>query len=67
MLWNCFINFAVADQIGCRATEPNYARNIDAIEIWLIGCGFKNVPACVEETLYNLAKLNTDLKFLSFI
>ena len=36
MLWNCFIDFVVEHQFGCRATEPHFVRDISAIEIWLI-------------------------------
>ena len=35
-LWNCFINFAVEHWFGCHATEPGFARDIGAIEIWLV-------------------------------
>ena len=36
MLWNCFIDFAIEHWFGCRATEPGFAGDIGAIEIWLI-------------------------------
>ena len=32
MLWNRFIDFAVEDRFGCRATEHGFARDIGAIE-----------------------------------
>ena len=35
-LWNCFIDFAVEHWVGCCTTEPGYARDIGAVEIWLI-------------------------------
>ena len=43
MLWNCFIYFAVGHR--CCATEPGFAEDIGAIEIWLIDwliCEFRN-------------------------
>ena len=36
MPWNCFIDFAIEHWFSCRATEPGFARDIGAIEIWLI-------------------------------
>ena len=36
MLWNCFPDFAVEHWFGCRATEPGFAGDIGAIEVWLI-------------------------------
>ena len=36
MLRNCFLDFAVEHWFGCRATEPRFAGDIGAIEIWLI-------------------------------
>ena len=33
---NCFINFAVEHWFGCHATEPGFAGDIGAVEIWLI-------------------------------
>ena len=36
MLQNCFLDFAVEHWFGCRATEPGFAGDIDAIEVWLI-------------------------------
>ena len=36
MLRNCFLDFAVEHWFGCRATEPGFAGDIDAIEVWLI-------------------------------
>ena len=36
MLRNCFVDFAVEHGFGCRATEPGFAGDIDAIEVWLI-------------------------------
>ena len=35
-LRNCFLDFAVEHWFGCRATEPGFAREIGAIEVWLI-------------------------------
>ena len=36
MLRNCFLDFAVEHWFGCRATEPGFAWDIGAIEVWLI-------------------------------
>ena len=36
MLRNCFLDFAVEHWFGCRYTEPGFAGDIGAIEIWLI-------------------------------
>ena len=36
MLRNCFLNFAVEHWFGCRTTEPGFAKDIGAIEVWLI-------------------------------
>ena len=36
MLRTCFLDFAVEHWFGCRATEPGFAGDIGAIEIWLI-------------------------------
>ena len=36
MLKNCFLDFAVEHWFGCRATEPGFAGDIGAIEVWLI-------------------------------
>ena len=36
MLRNCFLDFAVEHWLGCRNTEPVFAGDIDAIEVWLI-------------------------------
>ena len=36
MLQNCFFNFTVEHQFGCHTTQPGYAGDIGAIEIWLI-------------------------------
>ena len=36
MLRNCFLDFAVDHWFGCRATEPGFAGDIGAIELWLI-------------------------------
>ena len=36
MLQSCFIDFAVEHQFGCRNSEPGFAGDIGAIEIWLI-------------------------------
>ena len=36
MLRNCLIDFAVVHWFGCRATEPGFAGDIGAIEVWLI-------------------------------
>ena len=36
MLWNRFLDFAVEHWFGCRATEPGFAGDIGAIEVWLI-------------------------------
>ena len=33
---NCFLDFAVEHCFGCRATEPGFVGDIDAIEVWLI-------------------------------
>ena len=38
MLWNCFLDFAVEHWFGCCATEPGFARDIGAMEVWLIDC-----------------------------
>ena len=36
-LWrNCFLDFAVEHWFVCRATEPGFAGDIGAIEVWLI-------------------------------
>ena len=35
-LRNCFLDFAVEHWFGCRATEPGFAGDIGAIEVWLI-------------------------------
>ena len=35
---NCFLDFAVEYWFGCRATDPGFAGNIGAIEVWLIDC-----------------------------
>ena len=49
MLLSCFTDFAIEHWFGCCTTEPGFARNIGAIEIWLIdrliditdkSCGF---------------------------
>ena len=34
---SCFLDFAVEHWFGCRATEPGFAGDIGAIEVWLIG------------------------------
>ena len=36
MLRNCFLDFAVEHWFGCRTTEPGFAGDIGAIEVWLI-------------------------------
>ena len=36
MLQNCFFDFAIEHQFGCRATEPGFAGDIGAREIWFI-------------------------------
>ena len=36
MLGNCLIAFAAGHWFGCRTTEPRYAGDLGAIEIWLI-------------------------------
>ena len=36
MLWNCFLDFAVEHWFGCCATEPGFAGDLGAIEVWLI-------------------------------
>ena len=36
MLRDCFLDFAVEHWVGCRATEPGFAVDIGAIEVWLI-------------------------------
>ena len=36
MLQNCFINFAVDHQFGCWPTNPGFAWDIGAIQIWLV-------------------------------
>ena len=36
MLRNCFLAFAVEHWLGCRGTEPGFAGDIGAIEVWLI-------------------------------
>ena len=36
MLRNCVLDFAVEHWFGCRATEPGFAGDIGAIEVWLI-------------------------------
>ena len=36
MLWNCSFNFAVEHWFGCHTTEPGFAGDIGAMEIWLI-------------------------------
>ena len=36
MLQNCFLDFAVEQWFGCRATESGFAEDIGAIEVWLI-------------------------------
>ena len=38
MLSNCFIDFAIEHQFGCRATEPGFAGDTGAVEICLINC-----------------------------
>ena len=35
MLRNCFLEFAIKHWFGCRTTEPGFAEDIGAIEIWL--------------------------------
>ena len=35
MLQNCFFDFAVEHQFSLRATEPGFAGDIGAVEIWL--------------------------------
>ena len=38
-LWNnlsCFLDFVVDHWLGCWATEPCFARDVGAIEVWLI-------------------------------
>ena len=37
MLRKYFLDFAVEHWLGCHATEPGFARNIGALEVWLIG------------------------------
>ena len=34
--WNCLVAFAVKHCFRCRTTEPAYAGDIGAIDIWLI-------------------------------
>ena len=41
MLWSCFINFAVEHRFSCHGTEPGFAGDNAAIEIWLI-----DTPPC---------------------
>ena len=36
MLRNCFLDFAIEHWFGCCTTEPGFAGNIGAIEVWLI-------------------------------
>ena len=36
MLRNCLLDFFVEHWFGCRATEPGFAGDIGAIEVWLI-------------------------------
>ena len=36
MLRNYFLDFAVEHWLGCRATEPGFAGDIGAIEVWLM-------------------------------
>ena len=36
MPWSCFFDFAIEHWFGCRTTEPDFAGDIAAVEIWLI-------------------------------
>ena len=60
MLRNCFLDFAVEHWFGCRATEPGFARDIGAIEVWLIDWLIKNVAE--QTSLVELNKFNSTLR-----
>ena len=44
MLRNGITDFAVQHRFGCRGTEPGYAGNIDAVEIWLLDWKIQKYP-----------------------
>ena len=46
MLRNCFLDFTVEHWFGCSATEPDFAGDIGAIEVWLIGWLIDKVYIC---------------------
>ena len=43
MLRDCFFDFAIEHWFGCCSTEPGFARDIGAIEIWIVLKSHQNV------------------------
>ena len=53
LLQNCFFNFAVKPWFTCRTTEPGFARDISALEIWLID-SFSHFKGYTEITTWGI-------------
>ena len=64
MLRNLFINFAVEHWFGCRATEPEYAGDIGAIDIWVPDWLNASINGCLP---YSDPRPNDIMKRLSSI
>ena len=63
MLQNCFSDFAVEYQFGCRTTEPGFARDIGHTEICLIGWFKRHVRKRKAETPIKASVLMAKLAF----
>ena len=58
-LWTCSIDFAFEHRFVCRNTEPGYAEDIDATEIWLIDIVISVqmcwIPVCMHSSYSSLS------------
>ena len=57
MPWNCFIDFVIEHWFSCRTTEPGFAGDIDAIEIWLLIDYQRSSPTNFLTKVWGKAKL----------